>query len=58
MSISETLKSYMSAQQIDYDLLAHPKTHNSRESAEATHIPEDHIAKAVIVKDTKAMRWL
>jgi len=37
--------------QIDYELVAHPKTSTTRESAEAVHIPEDHIAKAVIVKD-------
>lgn len=51
MAMAETIKSYMSAHQIDYDLVPHPKTYNSRESAEATHIPDDHIAKAVIVKD-------
>ncbi|WP_372882798.1 aminoacyl-tRNA deacylase [Psychromonas sp.] len=53
MSMAETVKSYMAALQIDYDLLPHPKTYNSRESAEAAHIPEDHIAKAVIVKDAR-----
>ena len=51
MSMAETVKSYMAAAQIDYDLLPHPKTFNSRESAESVHVPEDHIAKAVIIKD-------
>jgi Ala-tRNA(Pro) deacylase len=53
MSMAETIKSYMAAHHIDYALVPHPKTYNSRESAEATHIPEDHIAKAIIVKDTQ-----
>lgn len=51
MSIAETIKSYMLKHQIEYELLAHPKTYSCRDSAEALHIPEDHIAKAIIVKD-------
>lgn len=53
MAMAETIKSYMLKHQIDYKLVAHPKTSTTRESAEAVHIPEDHIAKAVIVKDTQ-----
>ncbi|PKH02808.1 hypothetical protein CXF72_09830 [Psychromonas sp. MB-3u-54] len=51
--MAETVKSYLLKHQIDYELVAHPKTSSSRDSAEALHIPEDHIAKAVIVKDTQ-----
>jgi len=31
--------------------MLHPHTESSHETAEAAHIPEDHIAKAVVVKD-------
>jgi Ala-tRNA(Pro) deacylase len=53
MSMAETIKSYMFKHQVDYNLVAHPKTSTTRESAEALHISEDHIAKAVIVKDAQ-----
>ena len=32
-------------------MVSHPHTGSSHESAEASHVNEDHIAKAVIVKD-------
>lgn len=51
MSMAETIKSYMAEHQIDYKLVPHPKTYTSCDSAEAAHVPDDHIAKAVIVKD-------
>ena len=54
MAMAETIKSYMLKHHIDYKLVAHPKTSTTRESAEAVHIPEDHIAKAVIVKDIQS----
>lgn len=54
MAMAETIKSYMLKHKIDYELVAHPKTSTTRESAEAVHIPEDHIAKAVIVKDIQS----
>lgn len=53
MSMAETIKSYMSEHQINYELVPHPKTYTSRDSAEAAHVPDDHIAKAVILKDAK-----
>ncbi len=53
MSIAATIKSYLSEHQVDYELVSHPATYTSRDSAKATHIPDDHIAKAVIVKDAQ-----
>jgi hypothetical protein len=35
MAMVETIKSYMLKHQIDYKLVAHPKTATRRESAEA-----------------------
>jgi Ala-tRNA(Pro) deacylase len=35
----------------EYDLVPHPKSLSSIESAKAAHVPEDHIAKGVLLKD-------
>ncbi len=51
MSISETVTAYLAEHQVDYELVAHPRTYSSHDSAESAHIREDHIAKAVVVKD-------
>jgi Ala-tRNA(Pro) deacylase len=34
-----------------YDLVPHPKSFSSLQSADAAHVPEDHIAKGVLLKD-------
>ena len=52
MSIAETVQRYLIQHSIEYDLTAHPHTGSSHETAEAAHVSEDHIAKAVVVKDT------
>ncbi len=54
MTISATLEQYLAQQQIEYRLLSHPHTGSSHESAQAAHVPEDHIAKAVVVRDKQA----
>ncbi|MEW5755909.1 MAG: YbaK/EbsC family protein [Pseudomonadota bacterium] len=51
MTIAATLKKALEQHGVHYALIAHPKTASSRESARAAHVYEDHIAKAVIVKD-------
>ncbi|MDH5711924.1 MAG: YbaK/EbsC family protein [Gammaproteobacteria bacterium] len=51
MAIAETVKNFLQQKSVAYDLLSHPHTGSSHETAEASHIDEDHIAKAVIVKD-------
>ncbi len=51
MAIAESIKSCLSEHHIDYDLVPHPKTYTSRDTARAAHIPEDHIAKAVVVEN-------
>jgi len=53
MSISETVSTYLNDQNIEYELVHHPITYSSHETALAAHVDEDHIAKAVIVKDKK-----
>jgi len=54
MAITGTVKNFLEQKSVDYDVVAHPHTGSSHETAEASHVSEDHIAKAVIVKDKSA----
>jgi len=51
MAVASTVEQYLIDKSIDYELVPHPHTGSSHETAEAAHVPEDHIAKAVILKD-------
>jgi len=51
MSIASKLESHLKQSSIDYQLVPHRHTESSLDSAAAAHIPEDRLAKAVIVKD-------
>lgn len=51
MAIASTVKNYLDQASVDYYLIPHPHSGSSHETAEAAHIEEDHIAKAVVVKD-------
>jgi len=51
MAIADTVKNFLAEKSVNYDLVAHPHTGSSHETAEVSHVSEDHIAKAVIVKD-------
>ncbi|TNF36033.1 MAG: YbaK/EbsC family protein [Gammaproteobacteria bacterium] len=51
MAIAETINCYLYRHHIPYELRCHPKTYTSHATAQAAHINEDHMAKAVMVKD-------
>lgn len=51
MTMAPTLETWLRQRGVDYDLLPHPRTLSSRQTAEAAHVPPDHIAKAVLVRD-------
>ena len=51
MAMAETIECYLLQHRVDYELVAHPRTYSSHDSAKAAHVAEDHIAKAVIVRD-------
>ena len=51
MAISERLRAFLEDQQAVYELVTHAHTGSSHESATESHIPEDHLAKAVLLKD-------
>lgn len=51
MTVAVTLQRYLADQGIEYDVVKHRPTVSSLETAEASHVPGDFLAKAVIVKD-------
>jgi Ala-tRNA(Pro) deacylase len=51
MAVADTVQRFLDQQLVKYVLVPHPHTGSSHETAEAAHVSEDHIAKAVIVKD-------
>ena len=54
MTISAKLKKILSEHDIDYELLTHPHSGSTHETAVAAHVMEDHMAKAVVVRDSEA----
>lgn len=53
MTIAKNVKAYLESQGVRFELIAHPLTYSSRATAVAAHVPDDHIAKAVILKDAQ-----
>lgn len=51
MTISATLKGFLDRQQASYELVPHPRTGSSMETAEEAHVPGKRLAKAVIVRE-------
>jgi Ala-tRNA(Pro) deacylase len=51
MAIANTVKDFLAKKSVEYKIAPHRHTGSSHETAEASHVNEDHIAKAVIVKD-------
>lgn len=51
MTISITLKNFLTAQGIDYELLPHRFTDTSLNAASSAHIPAAKVAKSVILED-------
>jgi len=51
MPMSATLRSFLDQQQVTYELVPHPHTGSSMETAEEAHVPGKRLAKAVILRD-------
>ena len=51
MAIAITLKEYLRDAGISYELLTHSPTGDSRQTAEIAHIPDELLAKAVLLED-------
>jgi Ala-tRNA(Pro) deacylase len=51
MAIAATVSNFLLAQDVEYDVLTHPHSATSGESAEAAHVPGTRLAKSVILED-------
>ncbi|MDP6786870.1 MAG: YbaK/EbsC family protein [Rhodospirillales bacterium] len=51
MAIAPSVKKYLAQQDVDYEVVTHPHTSASMESAEAAHVSGEGLAKAVVLKD-------
>jgi Ala-tRNA(Pro) deacylase len=51
MAIALTLQQYLAEHGVDYDVLPHRPTLSSMRTAEASHVPGDCLAKAVLLKE-------
>lgn len=53
MAIAKTVQAYLTQHKIKIELVPHPKTYSTHDTAEEAHVRDDHIAKAIIVQDAK-----
>ena len=51
MAISSTLEKFLRAHNIEYDVVTHPRTATSMQTAAEAHVPGDCLVKSVIVED-------
>ena len=51
MAIASTVSSYLAEHDVAYDVLTHPHTGSSGETAEASHVPGGRLAKSVVLED-------
>jgi Ala-tRNA(Pro) deacylase len=51
MAIAMTVSNYLDEHGVDYDILSHPHTATSGQSAEAAHVPGTRLAKSVLLED-------
>lgn len=49
MGIALTLQQYLDDQSVDYDVMVHERTATASETAEASHVPAECLAKAVVL---------
>lgn len=54
MTIAKAVEVYLKGHGVRYELVAHKVTGSTHETATAAHVPEDRIAKAVMVRDGEA----
>ncbi len=53
MSVALKVKQFLRDKGVDYQVVAHPPTHCSSETAESAHVPGDRLIKSVILQDEK-----
>jgi Ala-tRNA(Pro) deacylase len=53
MAIARRLQWYLDAKGVSYDVLPHPHSSSSLETARQAHVPADNVAKAVLLEDER-----
>jgi Ala-tRNA(Pro) deacylase len=53
MGMAARLRSFLDSQGIRYEVLPHPHTSTSLETARAAHVPGERIAKSVVLEDER-----
>ena len=53
MTIANRVVNYLVEQDADYDVIAHPHSSSSLETAQLAHVPGDLIAKSVVLEDER-----
>ncbi len=53
MSIASTVKWFLDSHQVSYEILQHPHTSSSAETADAAYIWGDQLAKSVVLEDER-----
>lgn len=51
MTMPTTVSNYLKTHRTPYELIKHPRAPTSRATASEAHVPADHVAKAVILRD-------
>lgn len=51
MTLATTVKTYIEGRGVAYEVIPHPVSGSSHDTADAAHVDEAHIAKGVILKD-------
>lgn len=51
MTTASRLEAYMMQRGVQYEVLPHPRSHSSMETAELAHVPGDCLVKSVILED-------
>jgi Ala-tRNA(Pro) deacylase len=55
MFVSQTLLGFLDRAGVDFELVSHPHTRSSVQTAKAAHIELDQLAKAVLMRDTEEL---
>ncbi|MEN8129739.1 MAG: YbaK/EbsC family protein [Pseudomonadota bacterium] len=53
MTIAASVLNVLTEKHTQYQVISHPKSYSSAETADAAHITDDHIAKGVLLKDNE-----
>jgi len=51
MKIASKLEKYLQQRKVDYQIMVHPRSEYSMQTAEKAHVPGDALAKGVLVRD-------